>query len=173
MIKSIGYVLSRFLILMIAVLAYSTIALHLESCAPPPAGDVCQDDARFGNLNTCDDRCVDLETDDNNCGECGNECESDESCVEGNCTATCSQGQISCDGTCVDLETDEGNCGECGNECGNGQSCMDGTCSSPCSQGLTDCSSVCVDLNTDEANCGMCGHECFSMEVCTSGICTP
>lgn len=37
-------------------------------------------------LNLCGADCVDLKSDRNNCGKCGQQCEGEQTCVEGSCT---------------------------------------------------------------------------------------
>src|ERR1051326_8917501 len=50
--------------------------------------------------------CLDLKTDSNNCGSCGNVCA--DKC---------------CNGQCIDTTSDNANCGACGSACMNGNSC--------------------------------------------------
>jgi hypothetical protein len=94
----------------------------------------------------CDGQCVDLATDQENCGQCGK---------------ACANGLTCCDGICRALETDNSNCGACGNECflsGSrfcicgicvfcplGASAPAGSCTCDCPQGQTDCDGVCRD----------------------------
>ena len=130
----------------------------------------------------CNGACVDLQTDLNNCGACGNACESGLVAVEcrsGVCErANCPVGQEFCgavDG-CRDLSTDPDHCGACGNACGDAF-CVSGVCEATqpagdcAAQGLTDCGGTCVDLATDEANCGTCGAACAAGEECSGGGC--
>jgi hypothetical protein len=90
---------------------------RLDSCAkracPCPQGH-----DRCGG-----DDCLDLQTDDNNCGKCGHVCVASSSCTNGHCVCnTCGNAgnnpysQI-CDGQCVDTSGDPSNCGGCGNVC--------------------------------------------------------
>ena len=75
----------------------------------------------------CDGSCVDIKTDESNCGSCGNKCPEGMSCEDGNCA--CPNGKTECDGSCIDIKTDESNCGSCGNKCPDVMSCEDGNCS--------------------------------------------
>ena len=79
----------------------------------------------------CDGECVDLMTDMENCGACGEVCESGlvaVACIEGECVRTdCPAALISCDAECVDPDTDPDNCGDCGVVCASGE-CVDGVC---------------------------------------------
>jgi hypothetical protein len=71
----------------------------------------------------CGDTCVDLQTDNDNCGSCGHVCVGSSSCTNGHCECnTCgNQGRNSmsqiCDGQCIDTSSDPTNCGSCGNVC--------------------------------------------------------
>jgi hypothetical protein len=69
----------------------------------------------------CDEACVDLQSDDANCGECGNVCPSDETCQGGVCRCgsnpACGSGLTCCGGECVNLLTNPNHCTECGNAC--------------------------------------------------------
>jgi len=76
----------------------------------------------------CTGTCVDTDTDETNCGSCGNTCSSGYLCVAGQCELTCQTELTNCTGTCVDTDTDEDNCGSCGNICLNGEICIAGFC---------------------------------------------
>jgi hypothetical protein len=71
-------------------------------------------------LTLCNGICVDVETDDANCGKCGSATDEGEICERGK--KVCTAGWGSCDGPCTDLASDDRNCGACG------QSCPEGTC---------------------------------------------
>lgn len=68
---------------------------------------------------TCDGGCVDLQTDDNNCGNCGNACSAlspaGQTCQSGACA--CPSGDTVCGGVCVNEQSDNNNCGGCGAVC--------------------------------------------------------
>jgi hypothetical protein len=126
----------------------------------------------------CNGVCTDLDTDPQNCGECGNACSVGE-CNEGSCVDTppgpCDHlgpGFSLCGEDCKDLTNDQDNCGECRIVCETGP-CQNGSCvGSPhgsCPDGLQLCGDTCVDLLTDEANCGECSSVCAS--TCTNGTC--
>ncbi|MDI7267465.1 MAG: hypothetical protein QME96_05680 [Myxococcota bacterium] len=126
----------------------------------------------------CNDRCVDLDGDRNNCGYCGNSC-GDGSCVGGLCLCgdnTCSFGQTCCRGTCVILSRDRENCGLCGNRCPDGVGCSGGVCTDAvcpggCAAGLECCGMACVDTRTDVRNCGRCGATCDAGSDCLNSVC--
>jgi hypothetical protein len=130
----------------------------------------------------CGGVCLDLQTDVNNCGACGNVCPEaqpgfDVGCAGGNCffmrEPACAEGLSFCNGVCVNRLTDPANCGLCGNVCAPGQICFGGQCATDhrCEAGLTSCNGVCVDLLIDPANCGVCGNVCAAGEICFGGLC--
>jgi hypothetical protein len=63
---------------------------------------------------TCGGTCVNLSTNNGNCGSCGNICSG--------LTATC------CGGGCTNLNKDTSNCGTCGHKCSVGSTCESGSC---------------------------------------------
>ncbi len=130
----------------------------------------------------CGGICVDLQTDVDNCGTCGNVCPEGQlgfvrGCAAGNCffmrERACAEGLSSCNGVCVDRQTDSANCGVCGNVCAAGEICFVGQCARDhrCGAGLTNCNDVCVDLLVDPANCGVCGNVCAVGDICFGGQC--
>lgn len=87
-------------------------------------------------LSLCFGSCVDLQSDHENCGSCGNACEIVEVCSEGECTFECPPGKENCGGSCIDLSDNLLNCGECGNACTAGEHaspiCVSGECDVSC-----------------------------------------
>jgi hypothetical protein len=91
----------------------------------------------------CSASCLNLQSDDSNCGSCGNVCTAGQYCNSGRCVGlpvvvtttaspSCAKGLTSCSGgksgsVCTDLNTDNYNCGYCGHVCTTG-SCSGGTC---------------------------------------------
>ncbi len=59
----------------------------------------------------CDGKCIDITSDESNCGGCGIHCGEDEEC---------------CNGVCVDINFDESNCGGCNKVCD--KTCCFGEC---------------------------------------------
>lgn len=121
-------------------------------------------------------RCsTDLSTSFENCGACGVSCPGlpfelhmAESCVGGQCQASCSPvnyrdcNGIVDDGCEVDPTSDPNNCGGCGNACDPGVRCIKGRCG--CPPGTIDCNGTCTDIRGDDKNCGACGYVCADHE---------
>jgi hypothetical protein len=85
----------------------------------------------------CGGQCVDLMTDDDNCGSCGESCDGlgdiglgyGQICVGGNCQ--CPAGQEICGDefpSCTDTSSHPIHCGTCFNPCAEGESCVEGVC---------------------------------------------
>jgi hypothetical protein len=72
---------------------------------------------------------IDKNTDDANCGSCGNSCNTastGKTCQGGTCM--CAGGQPACNGVCTDVQTTSAHCGACGYACVNGRTCAGGRC---------------------------------------------
>jgi hypothetical protein len=119
----------------------------------------------------CSGTCASLNSDNANCGACGNACPAGNVCSNGSCQLSCQQGLDDCSGTCANLMSDTANCGACGTACAAGEVCSNGQCALSCQQGLDDCSGTCANLMSDNANCGACGTVCSAGEVCSNGQC--
>lgn len=136
-------------------------------CFTPPQQCISGRAHCSGNLaDYCE---VDTNTDDANCGNCGNACSNAQTCLAGTCTATCPAGQSLCSGGCVDLQNDSQSCGTCGTVCSGGSTCVAGQCA--CHNGQQLCGGVCVSQSSDPANCGGCGVTCAAGRACTFGVC--
>jgi hypothetical protein len=130
-------------------------------------------------LTDCGGICVDLQSDMNNCGACGEICESDlvpVECRSGVCErASCPVGIEYCgavDG-CRDLSSDPAHCGACANACASGV-CSGGVCATgggSCAEGQAECDGMCVDTCCNNSHCGACGNACPSGTSCFEGIC--
>lgn len=94
----------------------------------------------------CGHACVDLETDEANCGACGNVVAT---CVGG--APSCGELDV-CDGRCADTRTDPNNCGACGRVVSLAAICVDGE--EVCADGFTECDGACVDLTSEPDDCG-------------------
>ncbi|MFO0631053.1 MAG: MopE-related protein [Polyangiales bacterium] len=127
-----------------------------------------------GNMlaNGCE---VNLRSDPNRCGSCGNACPTGNVCNNGACASVCTG--VFCSGQCVDTATSMAHCGACGNACvpptGGTAVCMAGTCVGGCPAGTTRCGNLCVDLTRDPGNCGACGVTCGTGRVCQNDTGTP
>ena len=133
----------------------------------------------------CSSTCVNLSSDTNNCGSCGNKC------TVTNGTAGCSNGScvaVSCSSnyhTTADGKGCEKNsitdCGASHTVCpnatnGSAKCSTSGVCSLYCNNSSYPdlCSSTCVDLTSDVNNCGSCGNKCTvsnGAAGCSSGSC--
>jgi hypothetical protein len=133
-----------------------------------------------GGRICCGGSCVDVTTDNNNCGYCGNRCPSGQTCQGGACLGTggCPSGTTFCNGGCTNTAYDPSNCGECGNRCPATSSCQNGECiGAGCPSGQQRCItstspySYCADLQTDPNNCGECENVCPDEQECVGGQC--
>ena len=120
--------------------------------------------------------CGDTQSDNQNCGACGNVCKTGEVCSQGKCATSCGGGTSLCGSSCVETSIDPSNCGACGTKCGAGQVCSSGKCGSTCASDQTMCgvdagTPYCASTKTDNANCGGCGVACGVGEVCANGAC--
>jgi|GEM_PF-3140795 len=111
-------------------------------------GSSCED-----GLTNCGGFCVNLSSNHENCGSCGNACPEIQVCNNGECKYECPPGKVACSGVCTDVKTDILNCGNCAVKCSAGlhakPECVNGTCQVVCDSGWS-------DLNGDgscETNC--------------------
>ena len=137
----------------------------------------------------CAGTCVDVETDNANCGACGTACGDGEVCAGGTCGTTCGPALTRCtatDGTdhCKDTAHDPANCGTCGTACTTPVNavgaCTSGRCTYVCAEGYLDCNVSAADgcetdIGNDPDNCGGCGHVCPAgpgqVATCSAGAC--
>ncbi len=127
-------------------------------------GDVCTCPAR---LVVCQENCVDLSTNFEHCGECGEDCGSGEECISGVCVdKDCDQGFLACGGECVDVSQDPNFCGRCDRQCFAGEDCVSGQC--VCPPGQSDCEAV---SNVGEVVGGPCegNNQCSPDSICVEG----
>jgi hypothetical protein len=115
----------------------------------------------------CGGTCIDVATDEANCGDCGVTCDAGEVCDAGVCG--CPVGQMVCGGVCTDTLTNSDHCGACDDPCATGVSCTNGACGCPVNQ--MQCPGECADLQTDNANCGQCDRICSGGKTCVTGNC--
>ncbi len=105
--------------------------------------------------------CVNLQTDPNNCGQCGTIC-------------NVAAGEACCGGSCKNLLEDEQNCGACGRGCGSNETCLAGIC---CPNTRV-CGNTCLVTACDPLQCqvcdpteGACASTCTAQETCIAGAC--
>ena len=134
-------------------------------CTPSEVN--CSDDPDADATTLCWGTCVDLDSDAQNCGTCGNACLADQACEAGTCV--CPPDTQVCEGKCVDYASDKNHCGSCGNACLADQTCEESTC--VCPEGTGVCGDKCLDFSSDKNNCGSCGHACVGDEICEEGAC--
>lgn len=81
---------------------------------------------------TCNNQCVSFTRDKQNCGECGNACEQNQKCADGQCVACDAEGGIGiftlCDGACKNTLLDTNHCGDCNNACQEAEVCINSAC---------------------------------------------
>lgn len=94
-----------------------------KSVTLPDGGVKCLD-----GYQLCGDECVDVESNRDHCGECGNSCSGGGiACFGGACQCV-DDAYTNCDGACIDTSSSREHCGACGNECAQNEKCADGTC---------------------------------------------
>lgn len=125
---------------------------------------------------------LDVQTDSQNCGECGNVCQGGTRCEDGVCVSTCA-GLRCLAGVCVDPLTDPNHCGACGARCAAQHAtplCIAGSCTrSECEPGWYDCDGdVRNGCENDDLACrvDICGarengfpHNCQPLAVSADG----
>ena len=174
-----------------ATLVYGSYPTPTATATTTPTPTATSTTICMDGQTACGSTCVSLQTDVNNCGGCGNVCNSahasGEACTAGNCTiVVCNPGFADCDGVAangceVNTQTDLHNCGGCGNVCNSahatGEACTAGNCTIVvCNPGFADCDGVAangceVNTETDLHNCGTCGHLCTGGTTCSAGSC--
>lgn len=146
----------------------------------------------------CDGTCVDLTSNDTNCGACDYDCNDHpvgdaaappphmrHGCKASQCTELhCDHSDaiwencngVLADGCEVDISSDTNNCAKCGNKCPDGKACfadpLKPGIACQCPAGLTLCGGTqCLDLESDPNNCGSCNYTCPSpvTNAATSG----
>lgn len=159
-------------------------------CGAPTGGEAtcngtaCGQSCDTAGDSICSNACVDLTSDEGNCGTCAKKCTTSvagatSTCVSRSCQVSCTDSsQTLCNGTtCANIHgSDNANCGGCGKACSTAlpsevASCSGGSCQVSCSTAsLTMCSNGCFNTQNDQHNCGQCGHDCFS-GACSGGKC--
>ena len=124
-------------------------------------------------LSFCERSCVNLKTNPNHCGVCGNVCSGGQGCVLGRCGGepSCPAGQERCGEACIEISRNPLHCGGCGQSCAAGERCEEGKCIAGCAAPLLSCGGGCVDATTDPMHCGGCDKACTQGLVCAQGSC--
>lgn len=123
----------------------------------------------------CNGSCVNTQTDDLNCGECGQACDEHHACQEGQCIRVTCPGTLTvCDEDCVDTEDSMQHCGACNDACALSFVCSSSDCACPADR--SDCGGFCTHTDFDRHHCGGCaslgGVACEADEACVAGDCT-
>jgi hypothetical protein len=139
-------------------------------------------DSGFADCNgRPDDGCeIDLRSDLNHCGACGQTCPAGATCSNGACL--CPSGSLPCEGQCVNVTENPLNCGACGVSCSgphSSQVCQNGSCLLSCLDNYLDCDGIpstgCeVNPASDPDHCGGCGVACprtGGTATCDQGTC--
>lgn len=121
----------------------------------------------------CDGKCVNLQNDEENCGDCGNVCNPGEVCNNGKCInsnnnkkATCTDGKKN--GKETDIDCGGPTCPACANEktCKTNMDCSSGVCAAGFCQAPS-----CVDQVKNGGETGVdCGGPCKPCQKPISGI---
>ena len=155
--------------------------LLLAACGSPIVGAECA-----SGLTLCDGRCVDLESDPDHCGACGDSCGAFE-CAERTCGpdlrpdaggdagrdpdgGVSEDGGASIDGGRRPPSIGRGGVGNPFTPDG-GFDFPDDAVVNGCAIGETACSGACVDLQRDHEHCGECGRACGPEQYCAAGEC--
>ena len=77
---------------------------------------------------SCNGKCVDLKSDEANCGSCGSTCKRAHACNQGSCQLECPDVQLACGNVCVTPASNPSHCGGCGKSCASNQYCSLGMC---------------------------------------------
>ena len=141
-------------------------------CVLPPPGE-CE-----APTTLCRGFCVELATDEEHCGACGNRCGAGFDCVDAACA--CMNDRQECEDpaapgerACVDIYNDDAHCGECGNACPLNHRCEGGECVRRCQLPWTECDGHCVRLAEHALHCGVCGIPCPADHLCRDSSCEP
>ncbi len=130
------------------VLTLAALALFAMACSSSEPSD--SEDCP-AQQTSCDGTCLDLKTDDRNCGACGRTCGSGQTCIQGACFAevACGNGRLDTGETCDDgnRQVDDGCNALCALEPGYTCSGTPSTCAPRCGDGLRAGNETCDDGN--------------------------
>lgn len=143
-----------------------------EKCARIYDGSyacVCAENNAMCSATCCSDGCKQTDSDDRNCGGCGNVCGVNKICVDGRCRANCPTPYTACESdggaVCVDIKQNVSHCGGCFSACPDAQDaalhlshsyCEGGSCVIQCREGFENADG---DMsNGCEKSLGICGN---------------
>jgi hypothetical protein len=137
----------------------------------------------------CGSGCVDIEWNENRCGDCDTQCGTNSLCENSQCICDPNlfdaQFYVMCPDGCFNTRSDEQHCGDCTTVCTGGTQCSGGACA--CPSGTLDCGNGCEDITQNPLHCGSCANacdaateDCVSRQcrcaagffACTPGVCT-
>jgi hypothetical protein len=173
----------RFLLL--GVMALGLASAGCQACPDGNKGNslFCHGASCAADETICAGACSNLQSDRDNCGQCGMQCGDGLVCSFGACAEGCAGGLVNCGGNCVDETMDTRNCGGCGTTdtthvCALSETCNNGVCG--CAATDITCAGVCTNPATSNTNCGAsgtcagtnAGTMCQANEACLAGTCT-
>ncbi|MBQ9815849.1 MAG: hypothetical protein IJM59_00045 [Proteobacteria bacterium] len=132
-------------------------------------GDTC-----CASDHCCNDVCIAVESDAQNCGQCSHVCDSGLKCIEGECRedSPCPANQAWCEGSCFSIQSDAAHCGNCTTQCKPTETCRDGKCMDTCADGYTMVAGgICADTEHDSEHCGADDTKCPDNTYCNKGKC--
>lgn len=122
----------------------------------------------------CGDGCVDIEWNENRCGDCSTQCGVNSLCENSQCICDPNlfdaQFYTQCPGGCFNTRQDGQHCGDCTTACTGGTECAGGTCQCPFD--TLDCGNGCEDITESPLHCGSCANACdAATEDCVTRQC--
>jgi len=119
------------------------------------------------NQDECNGTCVNVQTDNQNCGSCGKTCGTGTTCQNGTCA--CASGLVSCNSQCV--ASNAMHCGSSCTACTGSQVCSGNGCTDSCPSGSMKCTDGACSSNGDSAHCGTSCTACPAGSSCNNGVC--